>query len=288
MDPATTRRILEGGEDAMKDLERISAELERFEAGASRPHTATGRRTEGRQFQAMVAQWWDCVATNLFRCGAKREIVKVQPLSTRGYARPSLYTKLANQDRVLYLPLLGSNPVRGTHIALALPSGKCDWFRTEFLVEDLVSRFPGTAAAIHRYAPKAGPYASRKYPEMYTGLTIAFDGTLVMERAGHLERKWLLEYKTAKASTRRQIDGNAHERLTYQMLTYLEVACQYPRCTFVVVANGAFSKYRNKYHVTFHMQGDRLSVYSFFEMRFVSNRLEYLELYKELKSWLLG
>ena len=92
---------------------------------------------------------------------------------------------------------------------------------------------------------------------MYAGLSTGFDDTIVLEQDGVLFEKILLEYKTAKPKHGKKVtprvDANAHERLTFQTMQYLEAATRYPACSLMVIANGAFSRYRNKYHVQFHV-----------------------------------
>jgi hypothetical protein len=160
------------------------------------------------------------------------------------------------------------------------------WFQTDFKVTELVAGFPGTGEAIARYAPRVGPYQGTKYPEMFSRMKTMFDATLVLIDDGVLADKILVEYKTAKASKQRQIDGNAHERLSFQTLQYLEVATKYPRCSFVVLANGAFAKYRNKYHVSFHVQAERLTAFSWFRMEHLCTAPDYLSFASQLSGWL--
>ncbi|MGC9360482.1 MAG: hypothetical protein ACP5G7_08945 [Anaerolineae bacterium] len=97
-----------------------------------------------------------------------------------------------------------------------------------------------------------------------------------------------MEYKTAKSSKGISLDGNAHERLSFQILQYLEIATRYPRCSLVVIANGAFAFYRNKYHVSFRTQADRLSNFCWFEMLRLCTQAEYLRFVKGLAMQLLA
>jgi hypothetical protein len=155
-----------------------------------------------------------------------------------------------------------------------------------FPVSELVAKYPTETEAIRRYAPEAGPFAGTQYPSIYSGLMTKFDDTVVLEQDGLLREKLLLEYKTAKSSSRRQIDGNAHERLSFQVMQYLEVATRYTKCSLVVIANGAFVRYRNKYHVSFHVQADRLANFAWFSMEHACSVPEYRRLMSGLLSWL--
>jgi hypothetical protein len=109
---------------------------------------------------------------------------------------------------------------------------------------------------------------------------------VVLIDAGTLREKVLLEYKTAKSTQGRQIDGNAHERLSFQIMQYLEIATRYTRCSLVVLANGAFVRYRNKYHVNFHVQAARLRNFAWFSMEHASTQEEYAHFLEGLLDWL--
>jgi len=187
----------------------------------------------------------------------------------------------SRQDRVLYLPLRSPPP---SWAELAEPR---DWFRTVFLVDELIAAYPGRSDAVRRWAPHAGTYARNRYTQIYSGLSTAFDDTIVLVSAGVLHEKILLEYKSAKSSGKRQIDGNAHERLSFQVMQYLEVATRYPRCTLEVVANGAFVRYRNKYHVNFHVQAERLMAFAWFGIQHRCTARETIALANGLATWLL-
>jgi len=129
---------------------------------------------------------------------------------------------------------------------------------------------------------------------MYEGMRTDFDDTIILEESGTLIEKFLIEYKTAKTSNRKlaktskqpKIDGNVHERLTFQMMQYLEAATRYTKCSFAVITNGAFIRYRNKYHVNFHIQADRLSCFRWFSMRYMSSAQKYLDFAQSLMIWL--
>lgn len=101
-----------------------------------------------------------------------------------------------------------------------------------------------------------------------------------------MREKILLEYKTAKSSKGRQIDGNAHERLSFQIMQYLEVATRYTKCSLMVLANGAFIRYRNKYHVSFHVQAERLKNFAWFSMEHACTAPEYTCFLTGLLAWL--
>ena len=70
-------------------------------------------------------------------------------------------------------------------------------------------------------------------------------------------------------------------------MQYLEIATRYTKCSMVVMTNGAFARYRNKYHVSFHVQADRLSNFSWFEMVHASSMPEYARIVNGLVDWIL-
>lgn len=121
---------------------------------------------------------------------------------------------------------------------------------------------------------------------MFDGLKTKFDDTVLLEESDVLKHKFLFEYKTAKSTRGQQIDGNAHERLSFQIMQYLEVATRYPQCSLVVLANGAFARYRNKYHVSFKVQADRLRCFKWFEMQHLCTSTEYARLVRRLLDWI--
>ncbi|RMG23537.1 MAG: hypothetical protein D6732_24705 [Methanobacteriota archaeon] len=253
----------------MRNLEKIAKELEAFEASKSRARTGTGSRREGEKFEIKVLSFWDAVAERLEAISDACEPISINRKS---------FNKITLKDRSLYLPAsISSAPLSGE---------KKSWFLTSFHVGELLKGFPGEVEVVSRYAPETGPYAGSKYPSIYSGLTTRFDGTIVCVEDGFLKKKILLEYKTGKASNGEKIDGNAHERLSFQMLQYLEVATRYPKCSFVVITNGAFVRYRNKYHPIFNQQADRLANFCWFDMAYYSQAQQYLGLAKNLKKWL--
>ena len=109
---------------------------------------------------------------------------------------------------------------------------------------------------------------------------------MLLIEGGVLREKILLEYKTAKSTRGTSIDGNAHERLSFQIMQYLEAATRYTRCSLTVLANGAFVRYRNKYHVNFHVQADRLSNFAWFSMDYACTAAGYDRFVSGLLAWL--
>ncbi len=255
------------------EVKALAARMEAFEARESVANTGTGSRREGGDFERVVAEMWTAFQRAAATHGAKRTTV-----SGEGVHR---YARLTVGPRSLYVPEPDGASVTGP---ATVPS---QWLQVVFHVDDLIAAFPTESEAIRRYAPSKGEYAGQRYPEMYSRLVTKFDDTVVLEDSGVLREKILLEYKTAKSSRGRQIDGNAHERLSFQIMQYLEVATRYTRCSFTVIGNGAFIRYRNKYHVNFHVQADRLSNFAWFSMQYACVSDAYLQFLAGLLSWLV-
>jgi hypothetical protein len=252
------------------EIDRIFEEMEAFEASESQANTGTGSRREGEHFETLVATLWEALVTQLLARGVSGEIV------VSGSKR---WARLSRGGRAIYLPAKGAR-------SLPLTDHGQSWLRLNYLVSDLVAAFPGAPTAIAQYAPRSGEFAGTSYEAMFSGLMTHFDAAILFERDGVLAEKALLEYKTAKSSAGRQIDGNAHERLSFQVMQYLEVATRYPKCSLYVITNGAYIRYRNKYHVNFKVQADRLTAFSWFSMNFLSHREEYQTLVSRLVTWL--
>jgi len=255
-----------------KEVIEILKQMEMFEAAKSISNVGAGARREGQKFELLIEEMWLRFGNQLENGGAKREIY-------RGQGKRSYYSFTVDQ-RSLFIPA-PANSIKNTSNL-----SKYRWLETSFQVSDLVSSFPSEAEAIKRYAPTSGPYAGNCYPNIYSGLRTIFDDTIILVNEGVLFEKILLEYKTAKSSSGDKIDGNAHERLSFQILQYLEAATRYTKCSFVVIANGAFAYYRNKYHVSFHIQADRLRNFSWFNMDYICTQPKYVSFLNRLASWL--
>ncbi len=255
------------------DLDKLATQIEKFEADESVPSTGTGSRREGEKFEGLVKRFWDALRVHL-ECGDVTSEVVEQMVPRRGLCT---WSRLSVGSRAVYVPSLATGPPGNA------PDG---WLDTSFEVGALVASFPGTGEAIRRYAPDQGRYKSQCYPKMFEKKTTVFDETILFEEDCILKEKMLLEYKTAKSSKGKSLDGNAHERLSFQIMQYLEVATRFPHCSLCVLANGAFVKYENKYHVNFHIQADRLNVFRWFSMFFACTRREYAALVERIVKWL--
>ncbi len=254
------------------EINQLCREMEGFEAAASVANTGTGARREGKQFEQWVARLWRAFRRAAEAGGAQAEVVA--GVGARRYA------KLTVETRSIFVPTWKEDPVTDPN------AERSRWLEVAFGVSDLIGAFPTEAEAIRQYAPQTGFYAGANYPALYNGLTTKFDDTVVLVDGHVLREKILLEYKTAKSSAGRQVDGNAHERLSFQIMQYLEVATRYTKCSLMVIANGAFVRYRNKYHVNFHVQADRLTNFGWFSMQHACTVAEYTRFLTGLLAWL--
>ena len=255
--------------DIGPDLKRTLRRVDQFEASPSIPDTGTGARREGKQFELLCAGMWTEFCHRACDLGAERE---------NSWVKRRHYTRLRLEERELWVPTYSSGPAK---------ERDARWLEVSFRVKDLVTSYPGTNSAIERYAPPSGEFSGTSYPRMYEHLETKFDDTVLMIDNGTLIEKILLEYKTAKSGkNNNSLVGNAHERLSFQIMQYLEIATRYTRCSLVVIANGAFAKYRNKYHVNFHVQSDRLNNFSWFKMDYACTFTEYCRFLESLLSWL--
>ncbi len=258
---------------SLDPIRTLAQKIECFEATKSVAHTGTGSRPEGKEFEHLIVTFWEALSIIATGGGAQVSMVRSESDSKL------LYAKLDVGSRSLLIP--ATKPADRRYA-----KNRHRWLEVTFRVSDLIASFPTEEEAIRRYAPREGQYSNGKYPNIYHDLTTKFDGTIVLVENGILREKILLEYKTAKSSEKVRIDGNAHERLSFQIMQYLEVATRYTKCSLVVMSNGAFVRYRNKYHVNFHVQADRLRNFSWFSMDHICTAIEYLEFTKSLLAWL--
>jgi hypothetical protein len=164
------------------------------------------------------------------------------------------------------------------------------WLDRRFYVADLLDAHLGSGP--YAFAPPTDRDSARfhgaSYPQLFARRTTNFDFSGALVADGALKEKLLFEYKYAKSSNGDTVDGNAHERLAFQVLQYVEIALRYPSCSLNVVAAQAFSEYRNKYHPAFNQQAQRLSeTFQQVQFRFAACRSEYISLFNCFAQFLL-
>jgi hypothetical protein len=137
--------------------------------------------------------------------------------------------------------------------------------------------------------PERIPFADTAYKKIYEGLKTNFDGVILFIEGNELLSKNLVEIKSAKSSTGKRIDGNAHERFSYKNLDYIEIIAKYPKTELLLLTNDAFVRYRNKYHTGFAVHALRLSqAFSWYKFRMVSSAGQYFRLFEGWIDWLNG
>lgn len=259
----------------------IAKHIASFESGASKPRLPAGAHSGGSDFEDAIT---DAFTALLLETG-------VDSLELHAHPSQRLKQYVAKPTGARHLLIL-SQPLKGMRIDTA-PAGVAfpdPWSTTTFHVQTLLDAHLGPA--IKRFAPHrrqdSHHYHGRKYPDMYSRLKTTFDFSMALVRDNVLVEKILFEFKSAKSSQGQHIDGNAHERLMFQALQYLEITqTQVDRCRFVVIASSAFSQYRNKYHPCFHQQATRLgNAFPNFHMHFLSNVSEYVGFLSALKQFI--
>jgi len=137
--------------------------------------------------------------------------------------------------------------------------------------------------------PKRIPFAGPAYKQIYRGLKTEFDGVILFVEGDQLLSKNLVEIKSAKSSRGQRIDGNAHERFSYQNLDYVEISAIHSRTELLLLTNDAYVRYRNKYHTGFAVHALRLGqVFSWYKFSMVSSAGQYFRLFEGWIDWLNG
>lgn len=253
-----------------------------IEAGPSEAGRPAGSAPGGADFETEMSDLWLWMLRSLAaRDGVETEAVVSGATTLAALTNPKLGTQIVvgfRPDQVF-----GARAAATTEVPRA-------WGESRFLVSDLVDWHMGDGQLY--FAPptaKDSPrFHGQLYPQMFQGFNTCFDFNVVLALNGQLMDKMLFEYKSAKSSAGDRLDGNAHERLGFQVLQYLEIANHLGNTSLNVVASSAFARYRNKYHVAFNQQAVRLgNTYATFVMRFASCPTEYAALMSIVAGFLL-
>lgn len=266
------------------DLATVGELIAAFSGGPSVAGVPAGGRGEGAAFERAIAEAWTLFTGEMQRTTA--DVLVVFP--RRPGQDRAIKLKSRNGPWAIYLTF--SSDLAQVSDGTVTEDVHPGWLERRFLVSELLEAHLGPGP--YPFAPR-GPtdsvkYWGENYPGMFAGRTTNFDfsGALVSE--GRLLEKLLFEYKYAKSSDRDTIDGNAHERLGFQVLQYVEIAMRYPSCSLNVIAAQAFSEYRNKYHPGFNQQALRLNqTFQQAQFRFAACRSEYIALFDCLGRFLL-
>lgn len=255
-----------------------------YSGGPTVAGVPAGARAEGGEFEAAVKRAWTTFASEVSRTVGTVLIVNPQ---RHGQRRAVKIESRRGPWAVYWDYSSDIAELADGEVTEDVPPA---WLERKFLVADLLEAQLGPGP--YRFAPlterDSALYHGDAYPALFAGRTTNFDfsGALVAE--GALKEKLLFEYKYAKSSNDDSIDGNAHERLGFQVLQYVEIALRYPSCSLNVIAAQAFSEYRNKYHPAFNQQALRLNeTFQQVQLRFAACRSDYISLFDCFAYFLL-
>jgi len=271
------------------DPSQIAENIAGFEDEETQKGRPTGQATGGRSFEAILASNLSSFITQI------ADELGVQPLLIRGETddgkilKDEIYVSLNNNNRSIiwnFPKLKVHNLARSNSTTV-----RYSWLARKYDVSLWYN--PALGALTQRgWVPipqDVTEFCAEKYPKIYEGAQIAFDGTIALVESNELRRKVFIEVKSAKSSNGKRVDGNAHERFSYQNLEYLELATFYPATQLLLLTNAAFVKYRNKYHTGFGVHAVRLSnAFGFYSFDMVSTKSQYVRLLNSWKSWLEG
>lgn len=282
------------GRESDKPLIEAAHSIAYYEGEPTRKGQPAGSSERGRLFEKIVSK------------GFSRAIKSIAQLNgftaTSGSVGSTQIAKMAHRDRVILFAFAGHEAEKSLVEDLRKedplltgidPEQLSEWIRMKYKVAMWVNhRLPrlGEMGWIPENSERVS-YAGDQYRELYSGCTTGFDATvlyLVKEGEGYfLAKKCLLECKSAKSSKGEVIDGNAHERFSFQNLEYLEIATLYPRCELLLLTNDAYVRYRNKYHACFGVHALRLSnAFSWYSFKIITTAEQYLQLFRSWEEWL--
>ncbi|GIW38888.1 MAG: hypothetical protein KatS3mg075_369 [Meiothermus sp.] len=271
------------------DPSKIAEMIASFEDGVTQKGRPTGQATGGRSFEANLA-----IALGSFISQIAQEL-RIDPLLIRGedengqILKNEIYLGLSYRNRSIIWNLPSLNV--SSQSKKDNQTVRYSWLARKYDVSIWYDRVLG-ALDNRGWVPipeDETNYHGERYSEIYKGSQITFDGTIALIESDQLRRKIFIEAKSAKSSNKGRIDGNAHERFSYQNLEYLELATLYPSTQLLLLTNDAFVRYKNKYHTGFGVHAVRLSnAFGFYSFDMVSTKSQYVRLFNSWKSWIEG
>lgn len=270
--------------DASQAFSELADELDSIVSGPSVTGRPAGSSDAGTKFEGAIEGVWERFAL-LHRPFV--EIVSItDPTPVRGASSILCLRNPRNGAAIFFEDKKKAITPDYSEI-VELPAA---WMQKKFVVSHLIENHLGEGP--YSFAPptsKDSPlYYGDNYPSLYSGKTTNFDWAMALSLNGMLIEKMLFEYKSAKSSRGETVDGNAHERLAFQTLQYLEVASQVSSCSLNVIMSSAFAKYKNKYHPSFNQQSIRLGdAFLWFKMRMFTCHSEYAALFAMLSGFLI-
>lgn len=276
-------------------LMEISRRIASFEDEPSQPGRPAGSATGGSRFEHEVAA---CIAA--FIESTLRHYPFLECLWVAFEPTLPFPNRGTNSTPIKNVRALG-NPDLDRYIVFHFPHLKpevnCrgikyvreDWLRRSFLVAEWSDHYLEDIR-LRGWIPEEDlPFGGSRYRQIYENLATNFDGAIAFIEKGRLVNKSLVEAKSAKSSDGAKLDGNAHERFSYQNLEYVEIGALYPSTELLLFTNQAFLKYRNKYHTGFSVHALRLSrAFGWYKFNIISSAEQYYRLVRGWADWLKG
>lgn len=210
-----------------------------FRASPSVKGVPAGARNDGAVFEGEVKRFFAAVAGAAEMVGAASE-----PITLRGRT----HRRVTIGPRSVYLPA-PREPGR------CPTAEEAAWLTCTFSLAPVVALLGQNA--LDRQAPLVGPFAD-SWAHQARGRKVVFDGVCVFTSSGVLDRRVLVEAKSAKVGPSGSLDGNAHERLAFGLAIYADLATLTAEdLRLVVIGNDAFAHGRSKYPLLFARQAER-------------------------------
>ncbi len=296
-------------EELRERLKEIAKRIASFEAEESQKNRPAGSASGGSRFEKEVSQG----VADLIALLCKKNFARLMQVQREFLGPFPRRLKLAGDNVVAVenpstkrcivfdlshlTPDLESCSYQGTKTIQDIWLKKAfpvkEWY--DLHIEDVEKM--GVIPKKHEEAPFGDPeripYTETEYKRIYQDLKTNFDGVILFIEGDELLSKNLVEIKSAKSSKRKtkspKIDGNAHERFSYQNLDYVEISAIYPKTELLLLTNDAYVRYRNKYHTGFAVHALRLSqAFWWYKFSMVSSAGQYFRLFEGWIDWLNG
>ncbi len=293
------------GEKLRRHLQEIARQIASFEDEESQQNRPAGSASGGSRFEKEVSSGVALLIALLCENNiakpmrvqkelpgpfprrlenADNDVVAVESLSTGRYIVFNLGHFDLDQKGCLYK---GTRTVPDAWLKKAFPVE--EWYDLYITDVERMGAVPNEHEELPFGDSKRIPFAGSAYKQIYRGLKTKFDGVILFIEGDQLLGKSLVEIKSAKSSGGRRIDGNAHERFSYQNLDYVEIGAIYPRTELLLLTNDAYVRYRNKYHTGFAVHALRLGqAFPWYRFSMVSSAGQYLRLFEGWIDWLEG
>jgi len=292
-------------------FEELAERIAQFEAGPTQPGRTTGEAKEGTQFEGHVLEnicKAFCFMAKISNSNALLRKVKVNGTKNGLFAIHNSVTgrAVACYCRVKSIAdscrdFIGLN----SNLYIALEDSDYKSLVIKGIVSLRVSSnilYDGKIEDLYSKGHVPENMGRDDYKRLYHGTNMKFDGILMfvegIDSSDHIgvdkiRSIAILEIKSAKSSNGRSIDGNAHERFSFQMLQYL-ILSEYvnknphlPNVSLLLMTNSSFLRYNNKYHAAFGIHSLLLSTCSsHFRFRMISDEGQYASFFTLMHKWI--